>query len=340
MISRRIALWVCALGAALPLAARADDIVFNNGDRLTGTIKQLADGKLTVQTEVAGEIKIDLKEVKTFSTTHPLEIHLQDGTVLHQSVRTGASGQVTTAGSPQIKPQTLDLGAISAINPPAAHWTGSITASGILTRGNTHSDAFSLNADAVRRGEDDRITLGAGYYFAKSKDPTTGDVATTADNWFLLGKYDYFFSKKLYGYALIRAERDRIADLNLRLSPGVGLGYQWFERDDFHLSTEAGLGWVYENFNNDGTDNHPSARLAYHVDKKLNDSVTLFHNLEYLPSLERASDFNLNADAGLRAALTKKMFSEIKIEWRYDATPAPGAHKNDVRYMLGVGWQF
>jgi putative salt-induced outer membrane protein YdiY len=340
MFHARIVLLSCALCAAVPLAARADEIVFNNGDHLSGDITALAGGKLTVKTEVAGEIKVDLKEVKTFSTTHPIEIHLQDGTVLHQSVNTADAGRITTAGSPQIKPQTLSLSAIDSINPPAAHWTGSITASGLLARGNTNSDAFSLSADAVRRGDNDRITLGAGYYFAKSKDPATGDSATTADNWFLLGKYDYFFTKKFYGYALTRVERDRIADLDLRLSPGVGVGYQWFDRDDFHLSTEAGLGWVYESYANDGTDNHPSARLAYHVDKQLNDAVKLFHDLEYLPSLDSLSDFNLNADAGLRAALTKTMYSELKIEWRYDATPAPGAHKNDVRYMLGVGWQF
>jgi putative salt-induced outer membrane protein YdiY len=322
------------------MVARADDVVFNNGDHLSGEITGLADGKLSIKTAVAGEIKLDLKEVKTFSTTHPIEIHLQDGTVLHQAVKADAAGRIATAGSAQIKAQTLNISAIDSINPSPAHWTGSLTASGLLARGNTHSDSFSLSADAMRRGENDRITLGAGYYFAKSKDPTTGDTSTTSDNWFLLGKYDYFFNKKLYGYALTRVERDRIADLDLRLSPGVGVGYQWFERDDFHFSTEAGLGWVYESFSNDGTDNHPSARLAYHVDTQLNDSVKLFHNLEYLPSLDSLSDFNINADAGVRASLTKKMFSEAKVEWRYDATPAPGAQKNDVRIMLGVGWQF
>jgi len=30
----------------------------------------------------------------------------------------------------------------------------------------------------------------------------------------------------------------------------------------------------------------------------------------------------------------------LKFEWRYDATPAPDAHKNDLRYTLGVGWTF
>jgi hypothetical protein len=65
------------------------------------------------------------------------------------------------------------------------------------------------------------------------------------------------------------------------------------------------------------------------------------HNVEYLPSVtDPAGDFNLNADAGLRAMLTKSMFAEMKIEWKHDSTPAPDAEKNDLRYTLGLGWNF
>jgi hypothetical protein len=34
------------------------------------------------------------------------------------------------------------------------------------------------------------------------------------------------------------------------------------------------------------------------------------------------------------------MFGEAKVEWKYDSTPAPGAEKNDLRWVLGVGWTF
>ena len=40
---------------------------------------------------------------------------------------------------------------------------------------------------------------------------------------------------------LARSARDRIAHLDLRVTPGVGAGYQWIERPDFNFSTEAGL---------------------------------------------------------------------------------------------------
>jgi hypothetical protein len=97
---------------------------------------------------------------------------------------------------------------------------------------------------------------------------------------------------------------------------------------------------VYEEYSDADNDDHVAARLAYHVDKKFNERVSLRHNLEYLPSLEDGGDFNVNADLGVRTALTKNMFTELKVEWKYDATPAPGAAKNDQRFLLGVGWSF
>jgi len=33
-------------------------------------------------------------------------------------------------------------------------------------------------------------------------------------------------------------------------------------------------------------------------------------------------------------------FAEFKFELRYDSTPAPGAKKEDLRYVMGVGWSF
>ena len=42
----------------------------------------------------------------------------------------------------------------------------------------------------------------------------------------------------------------------------------------------------------------------------------------------------------MRTDITKSMFMEAKIEYKRDSTPAPGALKNDLKYLLGVGWSF
>jgi putative salt-induced outer membrane protein len=322
-------------------AARADVVLFTNGDRLTGTVTQAGGGKMTIKTETAGTVVVDLSKVKTFSTTRPVELHVGDKTVLSTTVAPGPDGSVTTAPVGTTGTQTVAIRDVTRINPPPVKWTGTVTANGSLARGNSSVETVGVSASAVRRSEQDRITLGGGYQYGRQEDPATKKKSVTADYLFLLGKYDHFFTRQLYGYAGIRMERDKVADLELRLTPSAGAGYQWVERPTLNVATEAGIAWIYEDFRTTGSDGAFAGRLAYHIDWRPFDPVLLFHNLEWIPAFESpTSDFLLNADAGARVTLAGNLFAEAKAEWRHDATPAPGRKESDWRYLLGVGWSF
>ena len=315
----------------------ADEVVLKNGDRITGTITSSDGKKLTLKTKALSDLTIDMKDVATFITDAPARLKLKDGEHVKAKVDAGEPGTVQIADPER---RAVPVTEFKYVNPPFETWTGALLLGGSLTRGNSDTENLNFSAEAVRRTEIDRISLDAGYLFGREKDPATGSKSTTTDAWFAAAKYDYFFTEKFYGYGLFRVEHDRIADVNVRLLPFAGVGYQWVESDDFNFNTEAGLGYVYEDFTNAPTDGHFAARLAYHVDKKINDKVKLFHNLEYFPSLEDISDFNVDADAGIRATLTKSFFTEFKVQWKYDATPSPTAAKNDLRYLLSLGWTF
>ena len=219
-------------------------------------------------------------------------------------------------------------------------WSGSVVAGLAVARGNTDSEGWKITADATRKGDNNTLTLNAGYAYEQQKDRTTGDRNTTVDNWFAQAKIEHNLTERLYDYALMRVEQDNVANLQLRLSPGVGSGYRWILKPDEHFNTEAGVSWIYEQYSNDGNTDHIALRLAYHYDRKLNEKVSLVHNVEYLPNVADWGDYNLNADLGLRAMLTEKLFAEFKVVWQHDSTPAPGALEDDLRYTVGVGLNF
>jgi putative salt-induced outer membrane protein YdiY len=318
---------------------QADEIRFKNGDRLTGSIKSMEAGKLSIKTAVAGTVTVDMKDVSTFSTDGPIEVRLSDGTQLKQRIAASDAGQVSLTGG-DVAAQNVPLASVKAINPSVGTWTGSAVVGGTLARGNTNSESLNASLHLVRRGENDRITMDAGYLWGREKVPGFRGKHETENDWFVAPKYDYFFTPKFYGYANARVERDLIAQLSLLFTPGVGVGYQWFERPDFHFNTEAGASWLYRDFRNDGTTDSAAVRLAYHVDKKLNEKVSLFHDFEYYPGLDRIDNYFFDTDAGVRADLTAKMFAELKAEYRYNSVPAPGKEHSDTRFLLGVGWNF
>src|SRR4051812_29454999 len=63
-MARRIAL-VLALIFFAPAAARADEVIFNNGDRVVGKITRIENGRITIENTVFGTVTADLKDVKS-----------------------------------------------------------------------------------------------------------------------------------------------------------------------------------------------------------------------------------------------------------------------------------
>jgi Protein of unknown function, DUF481 len=340
-----IALRGVAVLAVLTLAtapALADEVIFLNGDRLTGKIVSAAGGKLVLKTDAAGEITIDLSKVKTFSTDEPVMVKKADDTpALRTRVGIGAEGQVQTEPTPGATTQTVPIKDIAMIYSPVPEWHGSLSLNGLFTTGNTETEQIGFLAGLNKRWEHDRLTFGAGYTYCRQKDPDSGEKVTTVDYGRISGKYDHFFTRKFYGFALAKAEHDSVADLQYRLSPGLGVGYQWFELPTFNLSTEAGLSYVYEKFEDQNANDFLGPRLAYAVDWTPVPVLKLYHTLGYLPSFEDfVGDYLLNIVAGAKLKITKGFFGDFRFEYAYDSTPARGREKADSRFILGVGWEF
>jgi putative salt-induced outer membrane protein YdiY len=321
------------------VSALADQIVLVNGDRITGTIDSADGGKIIVTSPITGKLTIDMANVKTFSTDGPIKIVLSDGSVINQRVTEGSAGTFETAAGGTFASQSVPLAKIDKINPAAIAWNGNVVVNGSLSQGDTYSEQIGLSADLFRRTTIDRIEMQGAYQFAKQK--VNGITSTSLDQWNLEASYNYFLTKKFYVLGDVRVEKNRIQNLDLRVTPNVGAGYQFVERPDFNANVEGGLAWVYEDYTNIAAPNeNVSLRLAYHIDKTLWDRLKLFSDCAYFPSLENSSKYIILADAGARLSLTKTFFTELKGIVNYDSHPAPQSHRTQTQLILGVGWTF
>jgi len=295
---------------------------------------------MKIKTAVAGEIEVKAEDVKTFTTDAPVEFRTKDGEKFTGAAKGDQPGVVSVTPTGATAPKPVKIAGVKYLNFNES-WRGAVIAGAMFARGNTYADQANIAFDLGRRTEIDRWTFTGGYNFGRQREPGTGDKTTTTDNWFATGKYDYFITEKLYAFGAIRYEHDRIADLDYRLVPGAGLGYQWIDTGDMKFDTEAGLAYVYEKFGDGEKNEAISVRGAYHLKKNLwGERVQLFHNLELYPSLKSINDYLIVTDAGLRAAITEKMFAEYKIEFRYDSTPAENTSRSDLRHIVGIGWKF
>jgi putative salt-induced outer membrane protein YdiY len=333
---------VMTLLALCATTALADEVVLTNGDHLKGKIANLIDGKLLFKSDMAGDTKIDLSKIQTLSSDEPVTVILSDKTTFTQKLSSSTAGRFGTVGTNTLPAQNFAVADIVSINKPAPNWTGNLSANVTATRGNTIKDSYAASAKATKRTDDDRTTVSADYAKTKQEDPDTGYKVTTEDWWKLRGKYDYFFTKKLYGYVDGRYEKDSIAELDRRIMVGVGAGYQWVEKPDLKFSTEGGLASKYEKFDDieNTTNSDITAQLGYNLEMKLMKNLSFIHELTYYPALEKFSDYYLTTTAELRADVSASVFLNAKVILDYDATPAIGKGSTDTKYFLGVGYSF
>src|SRR5687768_18136773 len=192
--ARRLLVLSAALAAgAAP--ALGDEVVLSNGDRLTGTIGQIAGGKMSFKSPALGDLTIELKNVTSYATDAPAEVRVKDGPTIKDQITAGDATQVTTAGG-----ASTPLASVKVINPPPQKWTGAVVAAGSSVRGNTDTENIGVRADAVLRRDDeyrdDRFTLGAGYNYGREKGAGDAEKEKTTDNAFALAQYDKFFTEK------------------------------------------------------------------------------------------------------------------------------------------------
>jgi len=324
--------------------SQGDEIRLKNGDRITGKIQHLVGGKLTFKADAAGTVTVNLSDIQTLSSDDPITVNLKDKTGFTQKVSSADAGQFAIAGSESMKAQEFAVADIVSINPPPKpipKWTGDIAVGMTSTHGNTKTEMISANATFAKRTEKDRTTVSSDYAKGTQQDPDTGEDVTIEDWWRAKGKYDYFFSKKMYGYLDGRYEKDAIAELDRRMIIGLGAGYQWVESDDMNFATEFGLASLYEKFDNQTDSNSEiTLQLGYNFDKKLRKNIKFVHDLTYYPSIDKVSDYYLTTTAGVRADFSETFFLTLKAILNYDATPAIGSGKTDVKYFLGLGYRF
>lgn len=327
-------------------SAGADEIYFKNGDKLSGEIKSLTEGKLVINSSIAGDIKVDISDISTFSSDKPVEIHFKDGIIIKQQVNRSECGQIRVEKDTLIGPESYELEKVVSINPPGPkppQWQGSAVVGITATHGNTHIDNRSASFNLQRRGKHNRATFSGDYGRSEQEGVDSGDMEVTEDWWRLKGKYDYFFSKKWYSYGSGRYEKDSIANLDRRLIVGAGGGYQWIESESMNFSAEAGLASLHESYKaQDESESELSLQLGYHFDRWLweGGKLIFINDTTYFPALDDLSDYYLTTTAELRAGITSSIFANLKMIFDYDSTPASGADKTDVKYILGAGVNF
>lgn len=334
-VARLMGLWFAMHSLFAVGTAAADEVILNNGDRITGKLVDLADGKLSIKTEYAGTLVIEWKQVQSFSTDGPVYLKIGDN-VIRATVSESTSGTATLQADELPTAESVELSRLKTMSyekKPPVKISGRINIGASSTSGNTNTDQLNADFQMVARAEKDRVTLLGEINKAKT------DGEQTESNWTAYLGYDHFVTKKLYAYASTSAENDEFKDINLRTTLGAGAGYQFFETDKTNLAMELGLSYVNTDYIEAEDEDYPAARWAMNFVQKLFDSKIEFFNRDSVFSdLQDSKNYFFRTRTGFRFPIVERMNSTIQYNYDYDNEPAPGRVKEDKAWLFTVGY--
>ena len=332
-----LALLMTVVARADSDAAAQDEILLKNGSRIIGAVIGSRDGVVTIETDFAGTIDVELAQITSVNTQDPVVILMADESVQHDSKLVISEEQLVLSEPGQ----TYPLEELLVVNPEpwelgqGYRWTGSIGVALVRQRGNTDTDEVDYKLESKWRSVEDRYTVKA------NGETDEADGTKTADNWRVSGKYDYFLEDPNYVGLLVQAEKDKFQDLDIRYLVGPYFGRQFYDEPVFSLQGELGFSYVTEEFNMAEDDDYGASNWSINASSDyLGGDSSLYFDQNGIWNLKDTSDVIVNSTFGLSYPLLWQIEAAVEVLFEYDSGAVEGVDDLDqtYRFRLGYTW--
>jgi len=330
---------VAAIAAVVLIAnslAAADTVVFKNGDCVTGTVKALEAGRLTVETVHFGTVEVDFAEVASLTIDGQRAVTVRGGTRVVGTLRLEAGGQaaVSTEAGPWSLPagDVLAIGPAEPAQPEPVKWHGSFEIGVSGQTGNTETFRGNARLNLKRETPDLLITGYASGRYAEEDGETSENVQRAG------ARQESALGPASFWYSGIDLERDEFKDLELRTTANVGLGRTWWKEDGNYWKTRAGVGFTHESFRDGEDDIFPAAELVGDYGKKINSGLTFTDTVKLIPNLDEIKGWRGLNDAALAVDLSENGDWQLKLGIlnEYDNDPPDDVERLDTFYYLNA----
>jgi putative salt-induced outer membrane protein YdiY len=318
--------------------ALADEVIMQNGDRMTGDVIRQDAGRLKLETAYAGTLDIDWEQVSEVRLDEPKDVLLDDERVLQVRAVSREDDRLTLLQEPPSEPMTVEPARVKVIEPEPWELGEGYRLNGRVAfalkneRGNTHKNEIDFDFQLDYRRLWHRFeSWGELEYDTRSGSKTT-------DKWSLDNNYRRLFDGPWYGSAWLFFKHDRFQDLRLRFLTGPALGYTFDESPTRNLRAEAGVFHFRDDF--------------YELDDESYWGPGWFIDYDQLVWQERlqpyhkqygvaASDKTIwRSWTGVRVPLAGGFVGGLEYEIEYDSDPSFETKTTDTTLRLKLGYQW
>ena len=333
-----IALLLATGCAAPPAREKTDGVVLRNGDRFTGEIKALEQGKLKLKTTALDTVYVRWNEIAEVASSYQYEVEDRSGKRSFGRLAESAPGVLTLLAEDGTS-TTLALADIVRITPIGQSFWSKVD--GHVGFGFSYTKASDVG----------QLSAGIGATYVTRERKTSADLSllitndsegetTSRDD---LSLFHARYWKRLFLWLNGLAERNEALGLDLRVLAAAGAGSKLLQTSQNML--ELGLGLAFSEV--DASDSASSSAITEGV-LFANYSIFRFGardvdsdiTLAVYPGITESGRLRAELDAAIRREILKDLFLELSGYGSYDNEPPPGAEKSDFGIVTSLGWSF
>ena len=326
---RKILIFVLWFGWSI--RSFADVVFLENGDRISGIIKEIWGDILIIEPEYSDPIELDRAIVTGIESDRELAIEL-DGSkeTPYLMSRSLKDGRVVLDAEDTKFDVALDS-IKRAEEIKDFDWDIKFDLGSTFSRGNTESQTTNLQWDGNLIIKDHRIKSDLFI----SREEVAGEKTKAKDR-VNLG-YNYFFIDQWFLAVNLAAERDPISLLNSRYSLSPAIGYDFLDDPNRFLHVQLGAGYSSERSNNlTSTSTTIDWKLNFYWEL-LNGDLQFFHDQNLLKNLEGRKNLVFYSQTGFRYEINEDIYLNFQANYDYDSQPAGNAKEEDLTFIIGAG---
>jgi putative salt-induced outer membrane protein len=339
-----------ALAALVALNLYGDKLTLANGDTISGRVQKLADGKLLIQSDMAGPITIPWERVLNLVSSQPVYVVLRDGNVLAGTVSQSASGLRIENSRGQFDIVKSDVAAIRSYEEELAYrtaegrkldphffdpWSGYADTGLSATRGNAETTTISVGVNGVRSTAKDKLTFTFNSLYSRNNRALPSTTANIRRGG---ARYEANLNAKQFAFISADAEFDEAQKLDLRTLGGAGFGHHVIKSPRSSFDLFAGGTANREIFATGLRRITAEALLSEESSHRLNSILTFRQKFVMYPNLTDTGEFRFSFDSSAITTLMRWLSWQVSVSDRHISDPLPGTLPNDL--LLTTGFRF
>jgi putative salt-induced outer membrane protein YdiY len=326
---------IIAIAIIFSPISNADVLVLNNGDRISGEIKNVWDAEISIEPTYADEFNVDIDVIAFIESDHEFEIELTDGreVVAKLSGADADGNQILEVDGQQIVTPLASLYELSEID-DRVDWDSYIDWSTAVNSGNTESLNTRLRVDSTLQIGDHRH-IGDLTFVREEQDSDP-----TKEQDLLRYNYNWLFRDPWFFSAAISIERDPIRELDHRAVLSVGVGRDIWNRPRLLLNMQVGAGIITEKIGNSNEDSSVLIWGLRYRQELFKEDLTVFHDNNITHYVNGRNNTIYKTSTGLRYEITDLLYTDVSLDFDYETHPVSTAENEDLALMFGFGIEF